>query len=160
MNIHLRKFSLLRFNSYSPCGKLIKRKFVMEYNLRFDEVIASNDVMFSTMAGFYAQEISTISTPLYCSTRNVGSLFFSPDIYKIKSRIKVASKLNEFLYQHGLQCYRQYGINWIFFFFPNHPLLFIWSIFKMRCKGDNILYLRLLKRGLFKRVHELKGKGN
>ena len=147
-------FNLLRYKSYSPCGKFIKRSFVMEHNLRFDECIASNDVMFSTMVGFYSNKISTLSTPLYCATRNAGSLVFSPDVIKIKSRIIVASRLNNFLYQHGLQRYRQLGIKWIFFFFPKHPFLFIWAIFKLRYKGDNILYLRLLMYEFTKRLKD------
>ena len=154
--IDSKDINLLKYKSYSPCGKFIKRSFVMERHLRFEEVIASNDVMFSTMVGFYAQKISTISDPLYCATRTSGSLVFSPDINKIKSRIKVASRLNDFLYQHGLQKYRQLGITWIFFFFPKHPFLFLWAIWKMRYKGDNILYLRKLKRGFVKRMQELK----
>lgn len=141
-----KDYNLLRYKSYSPCGKFIRRIFVMDHQIHFDEVIASNDVMFSTMVGFYAQKISTISDPLYCATRTSGSLVFSPDIKKIKSRIKVASRLNDFLYQHGLQNYRQLGIKWIFFFYPKHPFLFLWAIWKMRYKGDNILYLRKLKR--------------
>jgi glycosyltransferase involved in cell wall biosynthesis len=154
-----KDYNLLRYNSYSPCGKFIRRTFIIEHHINFEEVIAANDVMFSTMVGFYAHKISTISEPLYCATRNCGSLFFSPDVNKIKSRILVASRSNHFLYQHGLQRYRQLGINWVFFFFPKHPLIFIWAIFKMRYEGDNILYLRLLTqkfmdrlRGKFKRL--------
>ncbi len=148
-------YDLLRYKSYSPWGKLIKRKLVYLNHLTFDEVIASNDVMFSTKAGHYAKKISTISTPLYCTTKNEWSLVYSPDINKIKSRIKVASRLNDFLYQHRLQRYRQYGIKWIYYFFPKHPLLLMWAIFKLRYKGDNILYLRMLKRGLSNKIRTL-----
>lgn len=147
-------YDLLKYKSYSPCGKFIRRSFVMKHHFRFDEVVASNDVMFSTMVGFYSNKITTISAPLYCATRNAGSLVFSPDINKIKSRIIVASRLNHFLYRHGLQRYRQLGIKWIFFFFPKHPFLFIWAIFKMRYKGDNILYLRLLIHEFMNRLKD------
>lgn len=155
-----RDFNLLRYRSFVPWGKFIKREHVVTNKISFEEVIASNDAWFSAMVGFYAKKIATISIPLYCCTRNEVSLVYSPNILRIKSRIKVASRLNDFLYKHGLQRYRQYGIEWIFFFFPNHPLLFIWSIIKMRYKGDNVLYLRMLKRGFIKRMRIIMKSNN
>ncbi len=155
--IEEKNYNQLRYRSFVPWGKLINKDLITKYNLAFEEIIASNDIWFSTMAGFYAKKIATISKPLYCATRNSGSLAFSPDINKIKSRVKAASKINNFLYQQGLQQYRQLGTKWIFYFFPKYPLLFIWAIFKLRYKGDTILYLRVLKRGLIKRMRELKG---
>lgn len=153
--IENKDYNLLRYRSFTAWGKYIRKDFVINHHLAFDEVVASNDVMFSAMVGFYAQKITTISTPLYCCIRNEGSLVYSPDINKIKSRIIVASRLNDFLYQHGLQHYRQYGIKWIFFFFPKHPFLFLWAIYKMRYKGDFILYLRMLKHGFVRRMKEI-----
>lgn len=148
--------NLLRYKSYSPCGKFLKRTFVMEHHLRFEEVIAGNDTMFSTMVGLKAKKISTISTPLYCATQNAGSLVFSPNVEKIKARIDVASRVNDLLYRHGLKQYRLNGMNWIFWFYPEHPRLLIWAIIKMRYKGNFILYLRILKRAFAKRKKELK----
>ena len=145
-------FNRLRYRSFVPWGKLIKRDLVNSHHLSFEEVIASNDAWFSTMVGFHAHKIATIPTPLYCCLRNEGSLFYSPDINRIKTRIKVAARVNNFLYQHGVQRYRTLGIKWIFYFFPKHPILFLWAVFKMRYKGDNILYLRMLKRGYINRI--------
>ncbi len=148
--------NLLKYKSYSPCGKFLKRTFIMDNHLCFEEVIAGNDTMFSTMVGLKAKKVSTISVPLYCATQNSGSLVFSPNVEKIKSRIDVASRVNDLLYRNGLKQYRLSGMNWIFWFYPKHPLLLIWAIKKMRYKGDFILYLRMLKRGFLKRKRELK----
>lgn len=64
----------LRYGYFVPWSKLIKRDFIEENNIRFDEVIASNDVMFSTKVGYYMDEFTISEEIIYCTTRNKGSL--------------------------------------------------------------------------------------
>lgn len=64
----------LRYFYYVPWSKLIKVDFIKKYKLKFDEVIASNDVMFSTKLGHYAKNIEVSNEVIYCVTRNSGSL--------------------------------------------------------------------------------------
>lgn len=64
----------LRYFYYVPWSKLIKVDFIKKYKLKFDEVIASNDVMFSTKLGHYAKTIEVSNEVIYCVTRNSGSL--------------------------------------------------------------------------------------
>lgn len=64
----------LRYFYYAPWSKLIKVDFIKKYKLKFDEVIASNDVMFSTKLGHYAKTIEVSNEVIYCVTRNSGSL--------------------------------------------------------------------------------------
>ncbi|WNF37353.1 glycosyltransferase family 2 protein [Bacillaceae bacterium IKA-2] len=64
----------LRFSFFVPWSKLLRRDFLMENNIFFDEVIASNDVMFSTKVGYYMKYFEVSNKVIYCVTRNNTSL--------------------------------------------------------------------------------------
>lgn len=49
--------NLLKYKLHTVWGKVIKRSLVQKHTIMFDEVPASNDVMFSGMVGFYAKNI-------------------------------------------------------------------------------------------------------
>ena len=63
-NCHDEK--LLRFDFNVPWSKLFKRELINKNNIFFDETLYSNDVMFSTKTGFYAQKISVSRDEIYC----------------------------------------------------------------------------------------------
>ena len=64
----------LRALYWSPCSKLIKREFIRKNHIAFDEIMASNDVMFSAKAGLMANAIDASRTIIYCITEHKGSL--------------------------------------------------------------------------------------
>ncbi|PAV31090.1 hypothetical protein CIL05_00060 [Virgibacillus profundi] len=64
----------LRYCFYVPWTKLIRANLVCENNIMFDEVIASNDVMFSTKTGYHMKKFVVSQEVIYCVTRNKGSL--------------------------------------------------------------------------------------
>lgn len=64
----------LRYAIEVPWSKLINRNFIKKYRINFDEVIAANDVMFSTKAGHYMKNFDVSSKIIYCVTENKGSL--------------------------------------------------------------------------------------
>lgn len=67
-------FTNLRLNFVSPCSKLIKRDFITSHQLRFENVIAGNDVMFSIKANFKAEKIAISNNVIYCITKSPGTL--------------------------------------------------------------------------------------
>ncbi len=79
----LKSELLLRYDFIVPFSKLLKKEFVHKYNIVFDEVIASNDVMFSTKVGYYMKEFFVSTEKLYCITRGRGTLTvnYRKDIY-------------------------------------------------------------------------------
>lgn len=85
-----------------PWCKLIKRDFVKKYAIKFDEVIAANDVMFSTLVGYYARNIAVDSRKVYVVTTKKGSLSNRLDLSVVKARYHVALNRNKFLREHGL----------------------------------------------------------
>lgn len=72
----------LRYSTFCPWGKFIKRDLVEKYNIRFEETKKCNDVGFSYHVGHYASSIKVVPVALYCITtrKNSVSVVFSNDI--------------------------------------------------------------------------------
>jgi len=87
----------LRYNIANPISKLIKKDFIKKNNLKFDEVIASNDVMFSTKVGYYMNEFTVNTEVIYCITRNKGSLTVTRNEEVFDSRLSVYISKIKFL---------------------------------------------------------------
>lgn len=79
----------LRYSIANPVSKLIKLEFIENNNLQFDEVIASNDVMFSTKVGYYMAQFKVDTEKIYCITRNKGSLTVTRSEEVFDSRLSV-----------------------------------------------------------------------
>jgi glycosyltransferase involved in cell wall biosynthesis len=64
----------LRYTIYPMWAKLISRELVESRRIRCDEIPAQNDVTFSYLSGFYAEQIDADARSLYCVTVRAGSL--------------------------------------------------------------------------------------
>lgn len=104
----------LRVHFASPCCKMILRSFVMKNNIRYDEVIASNDMMFSTKVGYYATRIDAVDKPVYVATVSKGSLTKRKTFDVIYCRYIVTLRKNQFLRQHGLKKYQSVVLMFIY----------------------------------------------
>lgn len=62
--------NLLRYKYYVPWSKLISRDFIKAHDLKFDEVMVSNDVMFSTKVGFNLRSFAVDDNIIYCVTKD------------------------------------------------------------------------------------------
>lgn len=89
-----------------PWAKMIRKTIIDKYNLRFDEVIAANDVMFSVLLGFYSVKFIVDTHEVYVVTTRQGSLSNRQDLQVIQSRYNVALRRNLFLKQHNLGQYQ------------------------------------------------------
>lgn len=58
----------IRYHWFAPWSKMIRRKMINDNDIHFDEVMYSNDVMFSAKIGYYAKKIKVILKPIYCVT--------------------------------------------------------------------------------------------
>lgn len=90
----------LRYQYPVPWSKLIKSKLVYESNILFDEVIAMNDIMFSTKVGYYANKIYASDETIYCVTRSGGSLTTKMNEKVIDSRIESLIRYKRFIDQN------------------------------------------------------------
>ena len=64
----------LRYFHVCPWSKLIRRSLVDEHQIRYDGTMVSNDVMFSTKCGHFADKIFATNEEIYCATVTKGSL--------------------------------------------------------------------------------------
>lgn len=92
-----------RLSYLVPWGKMVRRELVLANDIWFDEVIASNDVMFSTKVGFNAHNFTVNNRFVYVVTTRAGSLINRRDFDVIKSRYLVAIRRNLYLREHGLK---------------------------------------------------------
>ncbi len=81
--------NVLRYQYWSPCSKMIRRELIEKNRLRFDEVLHSNDVMFSTRVGVYLNTFNVVDKVIYVITQSSGSLTSdkSQKSSKIRTRI-------------------------------------------------------------------------
>lgn len=88
----------LRYKFVTPCSKMIRRDFICKNDIMFEEVIASNDVMFSTKVGYHMKKFIVLNEIIYCITRRRGSLDVN------MSEQVFDARLNEFIkYYHFLE---------------------------------------------------------
>ena len=90
----------LRYRFVVPWSKLIRTNIVQNNNITFDEVLYSNDVMFSTMVGFHASKITASSSEIYCVIEHEGSLTYRNSGKVYISRMHVICRQQEYLNQH------------------------------------------------------------
>ncbi len=97
----------LRFTFYIPSSKLIKRSLVEKYQICFDEIMVSNDVMFSTKVGAQAENIQASHETIYCLTRSEGTLTTTRQEKNFDTRFEVGLELHRLVKATvGLQRYR------------------------------------------------------
>ena len=90
-------------------GKLYLRRFIDENSICFDEVFASNDVMFCYKANLLAKSYLIDDYVLYCSTKNSNSLCYNINEKNILCRAQVLKRTNALLRSIGMNKY-QYNI--------------------------------------------------
>ncbi len=117
--IEKKDYDLLRFKSSVPWGKLISNNTIKSNGLNFEEVIASNDIMFSARLGACAKKIEVEPQTLYCVTTRAGSLYSRPSPERMKSRFFASIRVNKFLYSIGEEKYRNEPLRDLFYFFPS-----------------------------------------
>lgn len=88
---------ILRYKVVTPWSKLFNRKFLLENGLKFDEVIASNDVMFSLKAAYAMKRFDVSRSVIYTVTRGKGSLTVNLSREVYESRLNVFIAQDKFL---------------------------------------------------------------
>lgn len=95
------KIDKLRF-SHVPWGKMIKTEFVIKNNLRFEELIASNDSYFSVISGVLANKISAYDVCIYVATVRSDSLYFYNTVERLDARMIANEHINNKLNELGI----------------------------------------------------------
>ncbi|ONI42803.1 hypothetical protein AN639_02275 [Candidatus Epulonipiscium fishelsonii] len=104
----------LRYGFHSACSRLIKRKFIEKYNLRFAETHVANDVKFSIRLGHYMKNFIVTKEVFYCITKDKGSLTTTVTDENFITRLKINLQkykfLRKYLSEKELELFEPNGI--------------------------------------------------
>lgn len=82
-----------------PWGRMIRRDFILKNNIKFEEVLVSNDIYFSILLANFANKITADNNYGYCITNSKSSLTknYSKEIIKIRfiEAVKVCNFLKK-----------------------------------------------------------------
>jgi len=125
-----------------PWSKLYLTKFLIDNNCKFDEVIASNDVMFSLKAGFLAKKINVSENTIYCVTRGKGSLTVNKTKQNQVSRLLIAIRESEFINENKIAVEQNSVVGLIRDNIKFIDIKLVALIFKNYTKGNLIFFPR------------------
>ena len=95
--IYNKKYDLYKYKAYVPWGKIIKRSLISENNIKYDETIVANDMMFSKKTAYYAKEIFFDEQKIYTLESRKGSLTGLQSSEAKFDRFFVYVRVNSFL---------------------------------------------------------------
>lgn len=95
----------IRFFHIVPWGKIFRGDFLRISKIMFDEVMASNDVMFSTKTGALANKIGVSKYIMYVVTKRNSSLINTDNRESLRCRFEVSIRQNLYLRSIGKQYY-------------------------------------------------------
>lgn len=78
---------IIRYKFMGPVCKLIKRDIIGD--IRFDETMSSEDVMFCTMLASSVETIGVSKDVIYCITKSAGTLFTQKNITSFNTAVDV-----------------------------------------------------------------------
>ena len=138
----------MRFRIPVPYAKLIRKKLVMDKDLKFDEIIASNDVMFSAKLGSHASTVSASDKIVYSSTVRRGSLTKTRTKEVELCRYQVQIKYNLFMKEIGFPSIQKHITS---------RLIDVFFLFGLK---EFIKYVKLARKSnvsLFSGLHNIRG---
>lgn len=148
----------IRFKFSSPCCKMVKHDMVKVYSLRYDEVVASNDMYFSMLCGYYAKKIEAVDEITYIATVSRGSLTKRRDYAVISSRYHVNLRYNLFLRKHGFPQYQRSILNYALSLCKmglNPALEALWGIIQY-CQNPFVGYKNWMKTAKKQKEQDVK----
>ncbi|WP_270313632.1 glycosyltransferase family 2 protein [Vagococcus fluvialis] len=92
-----KKLNAIKYKFIVPWSKVFKREFLEKNTLYFDEILVSNDVMFSVVSGYKASKVKVTNSVIYCCTENDHSMTSQTSMAKTLDRIDVLGKRNSYL---------------------------------------------------------------
>ena len=87
----------LRFHFLVPWGKMIKRDLIEKYNIRFEEVLSSNDLLFSLRVAYRTKCITATKDILYNITLSKNTLTTTFNKATFNSKFNMTLEANQFL---------------------------------------------------------------
>ena len=92
----------LKYHDVVPWAKMFRRSIITDNLIKFDEVPASNDVMFVVKVAFRSEKIAVSQSPCYVLTYRKGSITRVVNKNNNFSRFKVSLRYNRFLEENKI----------------------------------------------------------
>lgn len=90
----------LRFNFHVPWSKMIRRKLIVDNQITFEEIMYSNDILFSGKTGYFAKLIEASEEVIYSVRESDRSLTSTIDDKKFKIRFDAWVDFVDFIYKN------------------------------------------------------------
>lgn len=87
----------LKYDVVSPWSKMFSRSYLEEHDIKFAEIMYSNDSYFSTVSAYYASSIEVSDQTIYCLTDREGSLTKATDKEAVQIRFDAFVRWTAFL---------------------------------------------------------------
>lgn len=138
----------IRYKFHVPWSKLYRREFIVENNLSFDAVSASNDVMFSLRAGINAKNIYVSENSYYSVQEHDSGLTVNDNVSRIHDRLNVVIRYNKELMMVGKGKYRISIFPLLVRLYKQNPKIFFNYLvaFKFRFFRDVVPSLLVVKK--------------
>ena len=93
-----KKNEEILYKFHVPWSKLYRREYLVNQDIFFDEIVASNDVNFSLKASYFARDNYAVDKrSIYCVVESSSSLTKAKTIENAKSRFFALCRYNDFL---------------------------------------------------------------
>lgn len=142
----------LRYFNPSPTSKMMRNSFLKENHLEFEEIMASNDCMFSVQSGYYAKTIMADTRIVYCATIRKGSLTQTKraDIMYCRYEERVREYL--FFREHKLEDMYPWLTSMVFHSLFDFGIKEFVKYLKLARDNNVNIWLGITKRKLFRRT--------
>ena len=82
---------------------MIKKSLIVRHDIRFDEVLYSDDNYFSLLTGYYADKIKVVNEVFYVVTFRPNSIMadYCSKSGEIEQRAEVAFRMDKFMLRNG-----------------------------------------------------------
>ena len=96
-----------------PWGKMIKKDFLLEHDITFEEIPVANDVIWSTYLSLNISNNDFIASPhtIYCLTENPNSLFNNKNRQSFLTRFEVLHRQKKILEQYKIEGFEKINYN-------------------------------------------------
>lgn len=152
------RLNALRCLHTNPWGKMIRRELVATKDIRFEEIQAANDAMFSVRVGVEAARVDLDEEALYCITVGDESLTSRMSREAFECHGEARLRVNAYLREKG---WGQYQLSVLSYWMPawRYGLRYGWSVTRSCCKGGNRLWVGLSRiLNPMNIIHSLKSR--
>lgn len=105
-NVSGNTIDMVRCGHSIPVAKMIKRKLVEDFKIRFDESRYANDVIFSLLTGIKAKHVYVDHRIVYSVTTRSGSLIMQITRQSLLARLEVTLRANKLMRENNLSMYQ------------------------------------------------------